>query len=806
MVGITAGNFSADHTGFAFFCILFLLIVFLCFSLLNTVTHPFTVSIFKFKNFLGFISAGGMIFFIGFLGIQAQLYPDLPENHISYFTGSQKYNITGRIMSFARNDHRKIRYVLDCNLLETETAQIPVTGKIHVSIYGFPDDSVQFGDMIRFKAKIKPIRNFNNPGGFDYQKFLLFQGVYGSAWTDAKKIRIVSSASDQKDILTWTAAKIEHHRVGFYRFILSETQDSDAGKILVSLVAGKKEVLPDRVRDLYAKAGISHLLAISGLHLSIVSLLFFSFFYWVLSFFPYLLISAKAKKAAGILTLVPLLLYAVFTGFSPSTQRAALMIAVVMILFVSEKQKDVLSTLSIAGICILLLNAAALFSISFQLSFMAVGFIIAGLFLVRKLDITDKTNLMYKTGMMMVVTVSAGLGTAPLTAYYFNMVSGVGIISNLVFIPLIGFVVLPLGLIAMMSFSIVPVFSTKLIFICHKLIQFSIFACEKLITIPFSWAHTVTPTVFELVLMYLFMTAVFCLIMQRKKTGLVLWVCVLAGIFIQWGMFKHADNKNKGLQITVLDVGQGNSALIQTLEKQNILVDGGGFSGFSSFDTGRYIVAPFLWKKRIRQLDYVILTHPEGDHLNGLVYILDNFRVGTLIKNHDQIDTPNYSRLMDICQSKGVAIRYPAGKVDVFSLNSAQMIFMDARAENEFGNLNENSLVFKLVYDRFSMLFTGDILQEREKSVSGLENLESDILLAPHHGSRTSSSKFFLDKVRPGSVIISCGMDNRYGFPHAKVLKRYADRGIKIFRTDNDGAVLISSDGQKHTITTRKGG
>lgn len=794
MLGITAGNFSADHKSLAFFGLVFFSIICLVFSLL------------KFKKNLFIICIAGLMFTAGFLGIQTKLYSRLPQNHIIHFTGTQKYMITGRISSFARNNERKTRYVLECQILETQKAVVPVVGKIHVSLYGYSDQSLQFGDIIQFKSKIKPIRNFNNPDGFDYRRFLKFQDIYGSAWADIKKIKVLPG-TDGKDVISWMANKIETHRLGFYRFVSEKTQNSDSGKILISLVAGKKEILPNSIRDLFSKAGISHLLAISGLHLSIVAFLFFSFFYWVLSFWSSLLISGKAKKTAGLITLMPLIVYAVFTGFSPSTQRAVIMISVVLILFASEKQKDIISSLSIAGILILLMDAAGLFSISFQLSFMAVGCITAGLYLVRNFDFMKKMTVVSKIWMILLVTFFANLGTAPLIAYYFNMMSGVGIVSNLFLIPLIGFIVLPLGLISMFCFTLVPVLAGKIILICCKIIQFSIILCNKFIDIPFSWTRTVTPGLFELFLIYLFLAAIFFLLLKKKKLFLIIFIAVLAGGIAQFWFLTGVKN-NKGLRITVLDVGQGNSALIQTVENQNILVDGGGFSGFSSFDTGRYIVAPFLWKNRIRHLDYVILTHPEGDHLNGLVYIMDNFKVNHLIKNYDQMKTKNYSRLIEICKTKGVQIWHPSGQNNSVDIKPAQLIFIDADHKSNFKNFNDNSLVFRLAYRQFSMLFTGDILKSREERLSGFDdiNLSSDVLLAPHHGSRSSSSKFFLDKINPTSVIISCGMNNRYGFPHEKVLKRYEDKGIRIFRTDHDGGVLISSDGWEHTIKTSKGG
>ncbi len=821
--GIVAGNFSAQHKTAASFILVFFLISLLIFIFLGAIRIP--------KKRVVVIAATGLMFSIGYLAIQAKLYPDLPDNHISHFSGPGKYIVTGKIVSFARHDKRKTKYVLECHKIQTKTGEINVTGLINLSVYGRVDSMFQLNDEIRFKSKVKSIRNFSNPGGFNYRRFMQLQDIYGSAWVNSKKIQVVSSdlLSDPlfedlavkgifSSIFIRLARKIETHRAGYYHFVSATTKYSDSGKVLVSLVAGKKEVLPNSVRDLFSKAGISHLLAISGLHLSIVCLLFFSFFYWVLSFFQQLLISGRSKKLAGILTIVPLVFYAVFTGFSPSTQRAIIMIMVVLISYASERQKDIISSLSIAGILILLFDAAALFSISFQLSFMAVAFIISGLALVKNLTFLTKKTVLSKAGMLIIVTFFAGLGTAPLTAYYFNMVSGIGIFSNVILIPLIGFVVLPLGLVSMLSFSMMPVLATKIVFFCCQLIEISITICEKMILIPFSWSRVVTPDLYLLVIIYL---ALFCLfLLFNKKVSFFLLTSICIAILAGFGLFEGTKNKSSDLLVTVLDVGQGNSALIQTRdliqnsaltknrEKKNILVDGGGFSGFSSFDTGRFIVAPFLWKKQIRHLDYVILSHPEGDHLNGLLFILDNFKVDTLVKNSDQIKTANYFRLIELCKEKKIQIVEPLGKIDPMIIGDLQLLFFDTTVQNEFKDLNNNSLVFKLVYNKFSMLFAGDILQAREEKLRGLKNInfKSDVLLSPHHGSSTSSSKLFLDKVGPGSVIISCGWNNRYGFPHKKILNRYDKMGINIFRTDNDGAVIVSSDGSGHNIVTSKGG
>ena len=241
----------------------------------------------------------------------------------------------------------------------------------------------------------------------------------------------------------------------------------------------------------------------------------------------------------------------------------------------------------------------------------------------------------------------------------------------------------------------------------------------------------------------------------------------------------------------------------------NILVDGGGFSDNSSFDIGRYVVGPFLWSQKILSLDAVILTHPESDHMNGLIYILENFRVNLLIKNRDTRSSRTYEHLMVLCNEKKINFWYPSLSETTLDFDQTRLSFFPATGQ--IGkSLNNNSLVFKLRFNEFTLLFPGDILNEREVAIASQNlqgcSLESRLLISPHHGSFTSSSNIFLDKVNPESVIISCGFRNQYGFPHLDVLKRYRNRGYKVFRTDINGAVTISSDGFGHNILTQKGG
>lgn len=786
MAGILAGSISPDNISFIsplIFCLSFLV----CLSLYS----------YKKFSFLFFL---GLIFCCGYLSIHIKLTLDLPCHHISNYLDTPKIKITGRVVSFKKHHEKKYSMTILTHGIETkDNTKKKVTGRILLNIYGVSETIPEFGDHILFESSIKSIRNFNNPGAFDYKRFLKLKGIYGTAYSDPKKIKILTQ-TDEVNFFLKLIRKIENVRTLYYDFILIHARDLETSGITASLITGKKEVISQNYRDLFSKAGISHLLAISGLHLSIVSLLFYSVFYQVLSLFPKLSISGRSKKIAGILSLFPIIGYAIFSGFSPSTQRALIMIIILLFSFVSEKEKDIVSSISIAGILILAWDPGALFSISFQLSFMAIVFIVGGVSLLKRYFLMPKKNMITQIGLMGCITFFASLGTFPLTAHYFNMVSVIGLISNFIFIPVIGFLVLPLGLISLVCFSYFPFIALFILNGCTQILQVSIMVLKFLVCLPFSWYRITSLQLNEIVCIYLIFILIFWGLKGHKRIFVFIPVLIFFMVLFHFSNYPVQKTLNSNLSITILDVGQGNSAFIQTPEGKNILVDGGGFSDVSSFDTGRFILAPFLWQKGIRSLDYVILSHPESDHLKGLIFILDNFDVLTLIKNKDQKNSKAYTNLIKICKKKNIRIWNPSVRADQLNSGKVKLLFYESSKERFSYDFNNNSLVFKLVYNKFSMLFPGDILSLREKNLSmnTYINLNSDILLAPHHGSSTSSTNNFLDKVAPETVIISCGWHNRYGFPHKKILKRYLKHGIKIFRTDKDGAVFISSDGYDH--------
>jgi competence protein ComEC len=259
----------------------------------------------------------------------------------------------------------------------------------------------------------------------------------------------------------------------------------------------------------------------------------------------------------------------------------------------------------------------------------------------------------------------------------------------------------------------------------------------------------------------------------------------------------------------VLDVGQGNAALLELPEGYTLLVDGGGFSDNAVFDTGKMIIAPFLWRKKIKTIDTILLSHANSDHLNGLLYIAEHFNVKRAITNHEQSRAKSFRQFISVLKKNGIAHPQFQTLDRKFAINNVELQIL--HPENDFifrnkyeawRNLNNNSIVAKVVFGEHTFLFPGDIMAMGEKMLVASKGgvLKSDVLLVPHHGSATSSTPLFLSHVNPKTVIISAGWKNRFGFPDEKVLRRYETMDCNVYRTDVHGAIRIWSDGERMQI------
>jgi competence protein ComEC len=296
------------------------------------------------------------------------------------------------------------------------------------------------------------------------------------------------------------------------------------------------------------------------------------------------------------------------------------------------------------------------------------------------------------------------------------------------------------------------------------------------------------------------------------KKRVLAWVGVatLVVSLADLGYWVHRRCWNQDFRVTVLDVGQGTAVVVEAPGGEVILVDGGGFSDTSTFDVGEKILAPFLWHNKIASVQILALTHPNSDHLNGLIYIAKNFNVREFWSNGETAQTQGYGKLRRITDREEIATLTCTDQTGPRFFGDLKVEFLYpgkdfmARIDRApWNDSNNNSMVLKFTHGKYSVLVTGDIMAaaERELAVQAGERLHSTVLVVPHHGSRSSSTQGFLDQVKPRYGIIPCGWRNRYHFPHPSVLNRLAGYTRHVFRTDLDGAVQLVSDGRRLAIT-----
>lgn len=754
---------------------------------------------------------GWFFLLTGFILISRVLYPVFPPDHISCFVDKGKALMSGTIASFPESTDRTTRYRLCVNSLVTGNGPpVKTTGCIRLTVYGQGCD-LPYGSTITFLGSIRSIRNFKNPHGFDYERHLALQGIYGSTWVNADDVDIQAEPAVSPGLPVRFMQWFLKYRRTFSTHILDALGDGDAARLMAALIIGEKKEVSPEINHVFACTGLRHLLAISGFHLSAVAGLAYYIGYSLLSRWSFLLSSGHARKVASLSALIPVTAFAVLSGFSPSAQRALVMIFLVMIAVALEREADISNSLCGAGIVILLMDPGAVFSVSFQLSFCAMAGIILGLRLVNRFRSVCSNRIAAYALNAVIVSFSIVVVTQPIILLYFNMIVIPGPLINLVVMPVFGFLVIPLGLGSLVVFPLLPGLSFLFLRLSGYLIDALLPGLSAIASWPFVWMRCVTPDGLDIAGYYILVAGIVTLLLSRCRVfafGSIFFALVLLLI----SSFQSINSRclNDGLTITVLDVGQGNAALIELPGGRRVLVDGGGFSGTTAFDTGAFIVAPFLWKKKIMTLDAVIATHPETDHMKGLVFIAENFKIRRLITNGDTRDTPWYSMLMNALENQGTRMESIPGLSEPLEYGDCRFEFFhpeESSSEPTSSNRNDRSIVFRIVFNDFSMLFPGDIgcSVERNLTYELEKRLCSNVMLVPHHGSSRSSSQFFLDIVSPESVIVSCGWKNRFGFPQAAVINRYSRSGARIFRTDQSGAICLRSDGRGYTITTFNG-
>jgi competence protein ComEC len=765
----------------------------------------------------------GLFLAIGYLSIQSWVAPDLPEHHVIHYANSQKWTITGIVAEapIVRPNGQKL--ILGATHLKIRDREHIVCGRIQISVGRGEGVDLKRGDRIQVTGRLKRVIGFHNPGGFNYERYMGFKRIWCRMWVPPKRVILLD-----RPVSATVSRRIENSRQTVSDLI-DTALIGESRVVLKALVIGDRSGITPRLREVFNRTGIGHLLAISGLHIGIVASVAFIFFKWLLSYSRFLLHRAWAGKLAAIFTFIPVVIYGVMAGMSPSTQRAVVMVAVFLLAYLAGKIQDAFNTLAVAGVVILAIYPPAIFSISFQLSFAAVGFIILGIsrpWPANPSRIPPRFPVSKKVVSLMGGTVLAILGTLPLVMRSFNETSLIGVGVNLLAVPLIGFIAVPAGLLGMFIHPICTTCATICFGVAGFFLDIALTIAHFLADLPFASVKTITPSIIEvafyyvLVSMGMMLAPVFLAYLKglnpRTQPGPatikpLVAIMLLAGVvaMADIGYWVYQRYWRSDLRVTIIDVGTASAALVEFPRGPVMLIDGGGFSDNSVFDVGARVVAPVLWRKKIMTVDTMVLSHPNSDHLNGLIYIANYFNVKRLWNNGESVDTDGYRDLTAVIAKKKIASPAFCNLTKTHNINGAKVdilyppkMFLEKVSDEHWRDPNNNSLVVKVSMGDVSFLFPGDIEKEAEKELVALKRdaLPSTILIAPHHGSKTSSSAYFLDAVSPETVVISCARAGRYHFPHPTVLKRYRTRGYQVLSTGESGAIQMLTDGQKIEI------
>jgi len=482
------------------------------------------------------------------------------------------------------------------------------------------------------------------------------------------------------------------------------------------------------------------------------------------------------------------------TGLRASVLRASLMVIFFRLSKQFEVDLDIYSVLSITLLFILLLDPYQLFSVGLQLSFIVLLMIIAWTKILKKY-----------LHPILAVSIAAQLGSIPLTAYYFNIITPAGVITNLWSIPLISIIIF-LSLTHFMLNLILPILSlitAKLIYFSTTFLNYGINIMSKL---PSAQIYLTTPlsTVVFLTYISLFLLAYTYHnknINNAKTTQYLKYINILLIIIIITMVFFRPPDDDL-LNICCLDVGQGDSIFIKTPENNNILVDTGGLS--KSNNIAETTILPYLLQRNVKVINYLIITHFDYDHCGGAEFLIENGFVKNLIisEHFDSMDS-NAQSIIKIALDMNIRV-FQAHIDQKLEVDEVKLKFLSPPVHPNFKEKNNNSLVFRLKYKKFTMLFTGDIEGKVEKYIlDNKSNLQlcSDILKIAHHGSSTSSLDNFLKAVNPKEALISVGY-NYFNQPDPKLIKRLINKQIRVWRTDKQGAIMIKSDGYKYNINS----
>ncbi|MEA3464857.1 MAG: DNA internalization-related competence protein ComEC/Rec2 [Thermodesulfobacteriota bacterium] len=730
---------------------------------------------------------------LGLIAYPAALHPAADETDLSYLCRQQPVNITATVLRIEAQQQRwRMNVAIEQIEQQRQTAKVRGTLRVQVakqqcghseSIH--PPTTILPGDRIVFRSKLRLPRSFGLPAEFNYPRYLARSGIYTSAYV-ANSDSIVRLPNNQSP--TWRT-RIERWRTQLGRQIEQHFTPQQSAYLL-SLTLGQKSRLSTQQRDQLSTFGISHLFSISGLHLGLIAGLLYQGINWLYRRSDRLLLWLPAQTATPILVLPLLCFYLMLSGGALPTLRATLLITVTLIAIIIQRHTPPVTLLALVAFIILAFDPLALFSASFQLSFAGVSALLLCLPPIQK---HCTTTLQRWTILPLFATLTATIATTPIALWHFHTLAPAGVLCNLFAIPLIGMLTVPLALLGVVIFPVLPdlaLIPLKLsLAIINLTLQLSSYITRGILT---GRNLYLCPMEHIIIAVACFALLSLCAFKWRQSGVLVL----ASGILWLALLCKPAPPP---LELTPFSIGQGDSLLLRLADQGTYLIDGGGLYS-KTFDVGQRLLAPALGHIGVKHFDAVILSHDHPDHRKGLIYILEHFYVDQFW--HSIPIRELHWRLQQVLKQRQIPMqKFSAGWTTLPTTDCTTLkVYVPP---DQTAGMNDRSLVVYAGYGDDGILLTGDLEQH------GVEQLLNQplpgpvsLLKLPHHGSRRSLPEDLLQAAQPRIAIANVGYGNHYGFPHEEVIAAVKSHDVQLLRTDYDGTVRLSSFGKGWIKTT----
>lgn len=706
----------------------------------------------------------------------------------------------GRVVAPVQHGPGRQTILIDTEAADTQSIRIRL-------VWREPALTLLHGDRIQVSGKFHRPHGLHNPGAFDSGFSVTRQGIDVVGTVSGRDVVTVLDRG------TSSARWVVLSRIDRWRSIVRDAArhalPQPALGMFLGMIIGERGYLDQDLQEWFMVAGTIHLLSISGSHLGLVAIVVFWLVKQTIVRLPYRVVLSLSRvmtpSRVAIVGAWPVVaLYALLAGAEVATVRSLIMITLAMVATWLGYERHVRHAMAVALLAIVLHDPRAIFDISFQLSFLSVLAMIYVLFLLNPSEgtstqtDTDVRRRITHYGLnALCMSGAITIATFPLVALYFNQVPWLGLVTNLVAVPFTGFILVPLGLCAAGWTVLTGAETLILRSSLEHLFDWMVQGLRWCAAFPGGAWHVAAPSVPAIVAFYMGVILVIVRVAPRlvRIVGGILAMVVLSW----WCVSPRSIGDGDRWRVTFLDVGQGDSAVIELPDGKTVLIDGG--ARYERFDMGQRVVAPFLWNRGIRRIDHVVGTHPQLDHIGGLIWVIRHVSVGRYWGNglnrseafvEDLKTTLHDQQLGEYRTVRGQDL-LEGGPCQLKTINPPEESAMLRGGQNYAGSvLNNDSIVLRLQCGPHSILFAADV------EVGGLSRFDADgrrpvtLLKVPHHGARSSLDGEWLQQIHPAYAVVSVGLGNPYGHPVEAVLQTYQDQHIVLYRTDIDGAVWVT--------------